>query len=56
MNAWFWGSLFFMCISLWVAFGKRFRPITRGTFYLNLFSVVVNGVSAAHHFYNWASK
>ena len=32
----------FMCLSLYVAFGKPFRPISWSTFYLNLMAAGVN--------------
>lgn len=56
MSFWFWVSVLCMCFSLWIAFGKRFRPITWTTFYFNLFAAALNGASVAFHIYLWIAK
>ena len=48
---WLFISPFFMCLSLWVAFSPRFRPISWQTFYLNLCAVAINLASFAINLY-----
>ena len=37
-------NLGFMCASLYMAFGKRFRPISWSAFYANLGAAAVNAI------------
>ena len=46
-----WVNTFCMFFSLWVAFSKRFRPITRTDFYWNLDSVAINLFAVILHLF-----
>ena len=42
-------------VSLWVAFGKRFRPIDWTTFYMNIFAAGINTFVVIFHLINIAA-
>jgi len=52
----FYLNFVLMFVSLWVAFSKRFRPISWSTFYLNLIAASINAVAVIHHFFIYAPQ
>ncbi len=56
MSPWILINVVCMFVSLWVAFGKTFRPIAWGTFYFNIGAAVINAVGILHHFYRWIAS
>jgi hypothetical protein len=45
-----------MCVSLWVAFSPKFRPMTWGTFYFNLAAAGINTVAILAWIFEWMAS
>jgi len=45
-------NTFFLCVSLWVAFSPKFRPMSWRVFYFNLGAAAINLFAVILHTYN----
>lgn len=56
MSPWFFVNFGCMCFSLWVAFGKTFRPLTWGAFWFNIGAAAINAAGVAYHIFFYLAK